>query len=92
MSNITVSGKFLGSERRSGNFTPDDRPTESVAFDYTVLNVLTGMKVTEVRLPKGVHVHPFTEGDDVEVEVTIPKGIKVTATLDALGLTEPAAA
>lgn len=91
MSSIVVAGVFLGSERRSGDFTPDDRPTEKVQFDYTVLNVLTGMTVTEVRLPKGVHTHRYAEGETVEVPCTLPKGIRPTATLDVVAVAEPAA-
>lgn len=82
---LIISGTLLGTERRTGDFEPDDKPGTRVQFDYTVLTVHGGgSQVHELRLPKGMHTHPFTEGDAIEVEVSVPKSIKVTVVASEL--------
>lgn len=80
---LTLTGTFLASERKTGSFVPDGE-TESRAWDYTELRVLAGDNVVKVRLPKDVHEHDLTRGDDVELSVTVPDRTKITTDLKSL--------
>lgn len=84
---VTLTGTLLDTERQSGTFTPDGE-TEQKSFDFTALHVLVGREVVKVRLPKGVHVHPFSQGDVIEVEAEFPTRTRFVVTLDSIGLSD----
>lgn len=82
---LTITGTFLDSERTTGTFVPDGE-TEPRGYDFTALKLLVESDVVKVRLPKDVHVHPFTRGEEVTLSVTVPARTKIVCDVASLDL------
>ncbi len=78
---MRISGTFLRTERKSGDFTNDQG--EKINYDYSLMHVLDDVAVRKVRLPKDVHTVPFEKGDAVEVDVEVADNIKITCSESA---------
>lgn len=87
---VTITGTLLDTTRETGSFTPPGE-IEERSWDFTQLHILQGRIVTKVRLPKDVHRHNFTQGEQVSVEADIAGTPKLVADIDSLGLTGRAA-
>lgn len=73
MSEITLSGKVLEVERKSGEF--EGRP-----YDFHVAHVLVGRKVVEVRYNPDNRDAGLPAQDAVIVlEIELPKGVRPVA-------------
>lgn len=71
-----ISATFLKDERKSGTF-------EGTPYDFTLLHLLDDSTVRKVRLPRDVHTHPFSRGDEVEIDVEVADNVKITTSQDA---------
>lgn len=90
MFNLT-DATFLEAERKTGSFIPDGETTAR-SWDYTECRFLVGKSsVVKVRLPKGVHVSPFTEGEVYDIAVTVPDRATITLATSELAALSSAA-
>lgn len=74
---LQLSGSLVDITRSAGDFVNDSG--NKVVYDFTLLKVFTGLDVVAVRLPSGTRVEdlPFSKGDDVHLEVTVPPQAKI---------------
>jgi hypothetical protein len=74
---LKLSGSLIDITRSAGDFINDSG--NKVVYDFTLLKVFTGLDVVAVRLPTGTRVEdlPFSKGDAVNLEVTVPSTAKI---------------
>lgn len=77
MISLKLSGSLIDITRSAGDFINDSG--NKVVYDFTLLKVFTGLDVVAVRLPTGTRVEdlPFSKGDKVNLEVTVPPTSKI---------------
>lgn len=79
-----ITGTLMKVEHRSGDFTPSDAAPGSapIAYDFHVLHIWDGDGLREVRVPKDVDPASLNlaPGKDVELEVSVPKGVRIFLT------------
>ena len=53
---MIISGQYVKTEHRKGEFTPDDAApgTDPIAYDFHLVHVFDGESIVEVRLPEGI--------------------------------------
>ena len=74
---MQLSGTLVDITRKKGDFVNEQG--NKVEYDFTLLKVFTGLDVVAVRLPTGTRVEdlPFSKGQDVELEVSVPSTAKI---------------
>lgn len=77
---MIISGQFVKTEHRKGEFTPDDAApgTPPIAYDFHLVHVFDGESIIEVRLPEGMAAAdlPYKLRDNVEFSVDVPRNVK----------------
>ena len=79
---VIVRGNVVKSERKAGDFIPEDDPTRKVAYDFIQARLLTpAYDTVDVRFPSDgtVKVPPADQLVEIVVEARASGGLRLTA-------------
>ena len=79
---LVARGNIVKSERKAGDFIPEDDPTRKVAYDFIQARLLTpGFDTIDVRFPSdgSVPLPPAEQLVEIVVEARASGGLRLTA-------------